>query len=114
MRGDTATILTNVSGGACPRVLESVLNAITVRFQLKNTLHRLPERLGDAQGQYQRRVVAAGFQGDYRLAGYAHADGQLLLGHLVVIEPQAADSVLNSRLFRHGNLVSTTLARASG
>src|SRR5690349_4821196 len=60
---------------------------------LEHVVEPYAEDVGDAEGHFERRRVAALLDGDDGLAGDADAVGQVGLGHLAVFEAQCADAV---------------------
>jgi hypothetical protein len=60
---------------------------------LEDVLDGRIECTGQAESQWQRRRVPAGLDGDDRLARDAYPVGELLLGHLTMLEPEPANLI---------------------
>src|SRR5208337_2353213 len=82
---------------------------------LENALDTHSEGPGQPKGQKQRRDILSRLQRDDRLPRDPNPNGQLLLGHLTMVEPQAADQVadrpLDIGIRRHRGLPDHTGSR---
>ena len=62
--------------------------------QLEHLVDRTPEGSGDAKCQRQRRYIPSLLEQDDRLARAPDSGRQLLLGHLVVLEAQVTERIV--------------------
>src|SRR5690554_3498517 len=86
------TVCWSVSGADSPL---GVAGPRSRSDQPEHRLNRLLQGAGDFQGDFQRRTVAAFFDGDDGLACHPHDVGQLLLGQVLLALAQAAHAVVN-------------------
>jgi hypothetical protein len=68
---------------------------------MKDLLDGMAEQAGDAQRQWERRVVAARLDGVHRLPGHPEETGQLALGEAPVLpQPSHVVAHLTNILYR--------------